>query len=331
MGPAMSCEREGKATTMRIGIIAPHIGRSLSVTHLVETCAEAESLGVDAAWFGDHIVFPYQYESVYPYGTRDGFVPEHPPELWDALTVMSYVAARTTDILLATGVLILPYRHPLYTAKVVATVDVLSGGRVLFGAGVGWLEEEFNALNAPEFRERGAVADEQLEIIRSAWTEDRPEFHGQFYDFPPVSVKPKPVQSPHPPILVGGNSVPAMRRAARFADYWHSIMLSPEEMERAAARLRDTCISEGRERAIGVSILILIQLTRDPEARDRQSVGERRRTVLGTPEQVIDTLRAYRDSGVELLQTSVTHDGSFGAGDDPLEIFMKHVWPAVQG
>ncbi len=315
---------------MRIGTIAPHIGPSLSVARLVDACGRAESLGVEAAWFGDHIVFPYNYESVYPYGTKDGFNPKDPQELWEALSVMSYVAACTTRILLGTGVLILPYRHPLYTAKAVATIDVLSGGRVLFGAGLGWLEEEFNALNAPEFRERGAVADEQLEIIRAAWTEARPEFHKKYYDFPAVSATPKPVQSPHPPILVGGNSLPAMRRAARFADYWHSIMLLPHEMEHAVERLQQVCTSEGRDGALAVSILILIQLTRDPEARDRRSVDQQRTIILGTPEQVIEALRSYRDSGVELLQTSVTHDGTFGVGDDALEIFMNDVWPAVR-
>jgi probable F420-dependent oxidoreductase len=315
---------------MRIGTIAPHIGPSLSVARLVEACGRAESLGVDVTWFGDHIVFPYNYESVYPYGTKDGFTPQNPQEVWEALSVMSYVAACTTKILLGTGVLILPYRHPLYTAKTVATIDVLSGGRVLFGAGVGWLEEEFQALDAPEFRERGAVADEQLEIIRAAWTQARPEFHGRYYDFPAVSATPKPIQSPHPPILVGGNSLPAMRRAARFADYWHSIMLLPDEMEHAVERLRQVCASEGREGAVAVSILILIRLTRDPEMRDRQSVDQQRTTILGTPDQVIDALRSYRDAGVELLQTSVTHDGTFAIGDNALEIFMNDVWPAVR-
>jgi probable F420-dependent oxidoreductase len=315
---------------VRIGIIAPHLGRSLSVRRLVDACGAAESLGVDVIWFGDHIVFPFNYESSYPYGTKDGFDAEDPQELWEALTVMSFVAARTTEISLGTGVLILPYRHPLYTAKTVATIDVLSGGRVLFGAGVGWLEEEFKALDAPGFQERGAVADEQLEVIRAAWTKARPEFHGKYYDFPPVSVTPKPIQSPHPPILVGGNTGLAMKRAARFADFWHGIMLLPNEMQHAVERLNDICVSEGRQEAIAVSLLILIELTRDPDARDRRSVEEQRTTIRGTPDQVIDTLRSYRDAGVELLQTSITHDGTLGVGHDPLEFFMKQVWPAVR-
>ncbi len=315
---------------MRIGIIAPHVGRSLSVGRLVDACSAAESLGVDVIWFGDHIVFPYDYRSSYPYGTKDGFDAEDPQELWEALSVMSYVAACTTNVSLATGVLILPYRHPLYTAKTVATIDVLSGGRVLFGAGVGWLEEEFKALDAPDFQARGAVTDEQLEIIRAAWTEIRPEYHGTYYDFPPVSVTPKPIQSPYPPILVGGNTRLAMKRAARFADYWHGIMLLPDEMERAVERLHDICSSEGRERAIAVSILILIELTRDPEARNRRSVEEQRTTIRGTPDQVIETLRSYRESGVELLQTSIAHDGTLGIGEDALGFFMNQVWPAVR-
>jgi alkanesulfonate monooxygenase SsuD/methylene tetrahydromethanopterin reductase-like flavin-dependent oxidoreductase (luciferase family) len=120
-----------------------------------------------------------------------------------------------------------------------------------------------------------------------------------------------------------------MRRAARFADYWHSIMLMPNEMEQAVARLRQICVAEGRVGPIAASMLILVQLTRDPEARDRRSVDERRKMILGTPEQVIETLGSYRAAGLELLQTSVTHDGTFDVGDNALEIFMRDLWPAI--
>jgi probable F420-dependent oxidoreductase len=217
---------------MDVGIIVPHVGRdNVSKRSIDAMCVVAEELGADALWFGDHVAFPYNFTTPYPYGTRSGFTPADPEQFWEAYSVMAYVAARTERVKLCTGVIILPYRHPLLTAKSVATIDMLSGGRVMFGAGVGWLEEEFQALGLDTFRQRGAVSDEQLEIIKRAWTGDRPSFAGKFYEFPEVSVTPRPFQQPHPPILIGGNGAVAFRRVVRFGDYWHSAMLLPEEVE----------------------------------------------------------------------------------------------------
>ena len=236
---------------MEVGFVIPHIGRDVSVSVIDTTCAVAEELGADALWFGDHIVFPYDYQSAYPYGTRTGFTPSDPEPFWEAFTVMAYVAARTERVKLCTGVAILPYRHPLLTAKIVATIDRLSGGRVMFGAGVGWLEEEFEALGLDTFGRRGSVSDEQLEVILKAWSEERPTFEGSYYQFPSVSLTPKPVQRPHPPILIGGNSPAAFRRVIRFGDYWHAAMLFPGELVEGRATLAAMAHQSGRRHGSG--------------------------------------------------------------------------------
>jgi probable F420-dependent oxidoreductase len=314
---------------MEVGFVIPHIGRDVSVSVIDTTCALAEELGADALWFGDHIVFPYDYQSAYPYGTRTGFTPSDPEPFWEAFTVMAYVAARTQRVKLCTGVAILPYRHPLLTAKIVATIDRLSGGRVMFGAGVGWLEEEFEALGLDTFGRRGSVSDEQLEVILKAWSEERPTFEGSHYQFPSVSLTPKPVQRPHPPILIGGNSPAAFRRVIRFGDYWHAAMLFPGELVEGRAALAAMADQSGRAAAPGTSLLISIYLTKDPAYRDTMSEAQRRQAIAGTPDQIITQLEAYREAGVDLLQTTLAGDGAFGRGEDLLGYFLRSVWPAI--
>ena len=215
---------------MQIGFFAPHVGPS-SRDGIARACDVADELGADILWAVDHIAFPYGFKAVYPYATHEfGESPDAPLEWWDCLSVLSFLAARTERVQIGTGVLVLPYRHPVATAKAVATIDQLSGGRVLFGVGVGWLRDEFEALQLHPFDDRGGVTDEQLQIMKAVWTADRAAFAGRFYEFPEISVTPKPRQDPHPPILVGGNSRPALRRTVQHGDGWHALMLLPSEM-----------------------------------------------------------------------------------------------------
>ena len=216
---------------MRIGFFAPHVGPGSSRSALARACDVADELGADTLWSVDHIAFPYGFRAVYPYATHEfGESPDKPLEWWDCLSVLTFLAARTERVRIGTGVLVLPYRHPVATAKAIATIDVLSGGRVLFGVGVGWLRDEFDALQLEAFDHRGAVTDEQLQIFKALWTTERPSFDGRFYRFPEISVTPRPEQRPHPPILVGGNSRPALRRTVQYGDGWHALMLLPSEM-----------------------------------------------------------------------------------------------------
>jgi probable F420-dependent oxidoreductase len=172
----------------------------------------------------------------------------------EPLTVLSYIAATTSTLRLGTGICLVGQRNPVYTAKQVADVDALSGGRVDFGIGVGWLREEFDVLQVP-FEHRGARADEHIAVMKTLWTEEISEFHGRFYDMPPCQLYPKPVQQPHPPIHVGGESDAAIRRTARLGQGWFGFNRLPEQVPEALERLDKALAAQGRTRAeIQVSV-----------------------------------------------------------------------------
>src|SRR5271157_5537795 len=182
----------------------------------------------------DHIVLPVESQSTYPY-TLDG---KH-PSVGDALetfSILGVVAGATERLRLVTSVLVLPYRNPVLTAKMVASLDILSGGRVTLGAGAGWLKEEFEALNSPAFNARGAVTDEWITIFKQLWSQSPASFDGRFYRYSDIRCEPLPIQKPHPPIWVGGHSRAALRRTARHGDGWHPVgaiaasPLPPQEM-----------------------------------------------------------------------------------------------------
>jgi probable F420-dependent oxidoreductase len=214
---------------MDIGLIcAP--GPPELVTRYVET---AEQVGFASLWVPEHVAFFDDYSPTYPYSSSGRPPMTTETGMLDPLAFLTFIAARTTRVRLATGVLLVPQRNPLYTAKQATTVDLLSGGRLDLGIGVGWLEEEFRALGVP-YEARGARCDEYLEVIRRLWCDERAAFSGRFYELEACVQEPRPVQKPHPPILVGGVAEPALRRAARQGDGWIAINLTPEE---AAAHL----------------------------------------------------------------------------------------------
>ena len=317
---------------MKIGFFAPHIGPDASRSELARACDVAEECGADSLWAVDHVVIPYGIETVYPYGTHQfGTGPDGPVDWWDCLAVLSFLAARTERIQIGTGVLILPYRHPLATAKAIATIDALSEGRVLLGVGVGWLRDEFDALQLTTFEARGAVMDEQIQIIRAAWAEERPSFEGDFFRFPEVSVTPKPVQAGGPPILVGGNSPAALRRAARLGDGWHALMLLPDEIVAHRDRLKTQGAAAGRPDEIPVTTCTTLRLSRDATVYPSLTHEQRQFGISGTPEQVVTQLEAYREAGVEHIQLLVSADSTFGTWSqvDAMEFILREVWPAV--
>jgi probable F420-dependent oxidoreductase len=316
---------------MRIGFFAPHVGPGSSRDGIARACDVADELGADTLWSVDHIAFPYGFRAVYPYATHEfGESPDTPLEWWDCLSVLTFLAARTERVKIGTGVLVLPYRHPVATAKAIATIDQLSGGRVLFGIGVGWLHDEFAALELKPFADRGAVTDEQLQIFKALWTQDRPSFEGRFYRFPEISVTPRPAQQPYPPILVGGNSRPALRRTVEHGDGWHALMLLPAEMAEHKARLQEMAAAAGRTDEIPVSLLVATHITKDASVHPSLDDAHRRQSMTGTVEQIVDQLVAYRDAGVEEIHTLVSTDDAGGvlSSVDGMELFLREVWPA---
>ena len=202
----------------------------------------AEALGFHSVWVPEHIVFFEHFESVYPYPPEPGSTaaPTLPvgsrPALFDPLLACQALALHTTTLRVGTAVALLPLRHPLLWAREVATLDHFSGGRFELGVGVGWLAEEYAALGV-SFHERGAIADEHLAALREVWTQDTATFRGRHVDFADALSFPKPIQSPSPPIHIGGESDAALRRVARFGDGWYGWNMTPAQFEHGLERL----------------------------------------------------------------------------------------------
>jgi len=221
----------------------------MTTPELLDAVAEgAEARDIGTIWVGEHVVLFEQYESRYPYA-QDGRIPAPPGSgLLEPLVTLTYLAARTSKVRLGTAMLLLPQRNPVYVAKEVSSLDWLSGGRVDLGIGVGWLKEEFDALNVP-WERRGRRTDEYLEVLRTLWVDDTSSFHGEVYDLPPSQMFPKPVQQPHPPIHIGGETPAALRRAARLGQGWHTFNRSPAELATGLAELDEALEATGRSRA----------------------------------------------------------------------------------
>jgi probable F420-dependent oxidoreductase len=208
---------------------------------------EAEGRGISTIWVGEHVVLFTEYASAYPYAA-DGKVPAPSGSgLLEPLVTLSYLAACTSTVRLGTAMLLLPQRNPVYTAKEVSSLDWLSGGRVDLGIGVGWLKEEFDALNVP-WAHRGARTDEYIEVLRTLWCDDTSSFSGQTYTLPECEMFPKPIQQPHPPIHIGGETDAALQRVARAGQGWHTFNRSPAELAEGLARLDPLLAEAGRSR-----------------------------------------------------------------------------------
>src|SRR5262245_35911813 len=236
---------------MRYGFYLPTRGPTATRDGILALAREGERLGFHSAMIADHIVFPVETESPYPY-TLDG---KHPGsgDALETFSILGVVAGATEKLRLVTSVLVLPYRNPVLTAKMVASLDVLSGGRVTLGVGVGWLKEEFEALKSPDFERRGAVTDEWIAIFKQLWSQSPATFQGKFYDYADIRCEPFPLQKPHPPIWVGGHSPAALRRTARHGDGWHPVGAvaasppPPDEMRKHLDTLKRLSDSEGRD------------------------------------------------------------------------------------
>jgi probable F420-dependent oxidoreductase len=236
---------------MDYGVVLPHVGphaREHVVERMQTVARQAEALGYHSLWAADHIVMPTHLTSKYPYHPEGKFPIDPAENFLEPLTVLGYVAACTTTIRLGTGVLIIPYRNPVVTAKTLATLDVLSRGRIILGAGVGWMTEEFAFLNSP-YHERGARTDEYLRAMKALWTEEEPAFQGRFLQFSDLRCEPKPVQKPHPPIWVGGHSKAALRRTATLADGWygHVFWRNPEALPQEIQTIKQLAEQAGRD------------------------------------------------------------------------------------
>src|SRR5205823_5548102 len=218
------------------------MGASTVPEEVVATAQAAEAAGFDSLWAGEHVVLPDPQVPPSPLAPED--------RILDPVVTLTFLAAHTKRVLLGTGIIILPQRNPLVLAKELASLDVLSGGRLTFGVGVGYLEPEFRALGAP-FEDRGAVTDEYLAAMRAIWGQAAPAYQGRHVSFAGVQAHPHPVQKPHPPIVVGGRSGMAFRRAVQQGNGWYGFALDLDATRRALDGLREATARHARPAALG--------------------------------------------------------------------------------
>lgn len=265
---------------MKIGLFAP-LGNGNATAAVLRTLGrEAEARGFESIWVAEHVVLFDEYDSQYPYSPDGRFPGGADTGLLEPLTALTYLAAVTDSIRLGTGICLVPQRNPVYTAKQVVDLDVLSCGRVDFGVGVGWLAEEFEAVAAP-FERRGQRCDEYLAVMRSLWCDEVSEHHGDMYDLPACKMYPKPVQQPHPPIHVGGESVAAMRRVATQGQGWYSFNRTPDELREPLQRLDAMLAEHGRSRAdIELTVCPYFNATSPADIEAYRELGVDRLVVL---------------------------------------------------
>jgi probable F420-dependent oxidoreductase len=231
---------------MKFGLMYANAGPFAFPEMLTHLASTAERVGIESIWAVEHVVIPVGYQSTYPYDPSGKIPAPDQLPLPDPLLALTYAAAVTKTIRLGTGILILPQRHPLYVAKEVATLDVLSHGRVILGIGVGWLAEEFAALGIP-FADRAARTAESVRAIRSLWKDEAEPFAGKFFRWGKLEAHPKPVQKPGVPIVVGGHTEVAARRAARYGDGFFPGVTDDDTLRRLLGIMRDECQKLGRD------------------------------------------------------------------------------------
>jgi probable F420-dependent oxidoreductase len=289
---------------MQIGISLLNNWGIEDVQALVDLASRAEALGFGSVWVHDHV---FNAGHVF---RRIGHRPYYEP-----LTLLSYVAARTERVGLGTSVLVLPYHHPIRLAKTAATLDVLSGGRLILGVGVGAVPPESEALGSP-YAERGAITDEAIAVMKALWTQDDPMFAGKYSRFSGMPFSPKPVQQPHIPVLIGGNSRAAIRRAVRLGNGWHPLAVSPEVLRQGIHDLHEQAQAAGR--AIS-EIPVSLSIPLGPASAQRAALGRE-------PGEIIQTIQAYADLGVQLLAISGQTD-QVAEMRSAMEVLAREVLP----
>lgn len=256
----------------------------------------AEELDYESAWIGEHMIMPVKSASKYPYSADGSFPAPLDVPFNDPMLALAYAAALTSKIRLATGIFVVPMRNAIATAKAVATLDVLSSGRVIFGVGVGWWAEEFAAVGA-SFADRALRTRESIELMKELWTKDDPVYHGKTISLEGVRFNPKPTQKPHPPIVVGGASDLALKRAVRYGDGWYGIAKTHDEARALIERLRGFERAAARARPVEITLSLRTgqPLTLDDLRRLKQAGVDR--ALIGSPVRSLteDELARFRD------------------------------------
>ena len=311
------------------------LARSITAEHMqpVQTAQLAERLGYHSMWFPDHVCMPMASTSAHVANASGTRAYESRHTMLDVAVVMGAVAVSTTRLKLGTSVLIAPYRNPLSDARQFATIDQLSNGRLLFGVGAGWMQEEFDALGV-DYTKRAPQTEECIEVYKRAWADDAVSFQGKFYSFSAVSMDPKPVQRPRPPIIYGGVTAAGARRAARLCDGFYPIFLDshaePGRYAKAQEVIRRELERQHKDPAefamIGVSSARLTAAD-DPQAR-----ANPRRICTGTPDQVLADLERFAQAGYSLIVCFFDcPSGQRQELEDQMQQFSEQVLPHAAG
>jgi len=277
---------------MKFGFIIPHNYGLDDPQDVVDVALRAEVMGFDSVWVNHHVL-------------HAGYILDRLGDkpYYDALTVLTYVAALTEKIRLGTTVLVLPYLNPLVLAKSLATLDVMSRGRLIVGAGVGSLQHESESLGS-DFENRGAYADEAIEIMKNLWIENEPEYSGKNFNYSGVKFSPKPFQKPHPPIYIGGQSRPAMRRAAKYGNGWHPIGVGPKKLSERLSEFKLMVDRNNRKyEEMTISVRDELDVLNSPASNYSGSM-------VGNQDQLIETIEEYIELGVSELVLSVSTDNT---------------------
>ena len=266
---------------------------------------KGEQSGFDIVAPNDHIIVPAGIDSTYPYSEDGVWAGASVVDCHDQLTALTFIAGKTQRIKILTSVMVVPYREPVLTAKIIASADVLSKGRIIVGCGAGWMQEEMDAIGAPPFKERGKVTDEYISIFKELWTKDNPEYHGEYASFEDIHFKPKPVQKPHPPLWIGGESKAALRRTARLGDGWFPAANNPnfriDSSESLSTRLnvlRQLCEEEKREFSeLDLGFFYTGLISSDAITGE----GGKRQIFTGNPSDIASDIASFRNVGLDTI------------------------------
>ncbi len=286
---------------MQIGCSAPTSGALIAPDSLVRIATEAEMLGFDYVTVSDHVMMPKSVVSRYPYSDSGEFPSGAGAARLEQLTTVAFIAAATSKLRIVTSVIVVPHRPAVLTAKMLATIDYLSKGRLTLGIGAGWCKEEFEVIGAAPFDDRGHVTDEWMMVCKELWSSDDPRFDGKYVKFSDIVFTPKPVQKSIP-IWVGGESGPALRRTAKYADAWYPIGTNPQfpmdtltRFKAGAAKLKELTVKAGRDpSAVGLAY----RVSSNPEAQPKGTVDGERKLFTGGGADYAGDIRALQDVGV---------------------------------
>ena len=301
---------------MEYGFVLPKL---INHDDLLKFSESAETLGFHSIWASDHVVLPIEETSLYPYTDDGRFTANAEDPQLDALILLSFLSSHTQKIKMGTSVLIAPYRNPILQAKMLASLDVLSNGRLICGLGVGWWKEEFAALQAP-FENRGVATDEYIQIFKTLWEDNKPKFNGETYNFSDIAFFPKPVQEPNGiPIWVGGHTKRAIRRTVKYGDAWHPTRLTPLKIKEMKPYLSEQCqIHERDINEITISLKRTLHFTDIDIPTNSKSRSQS--ALIDNTQTVIEDIKECSEVGIQQL----TFDFQTGNLEDCTKI-MEHL------